>query len=216
MARRYRYEYLQKKKAREEKKELRMQQKEEKEAALSEKQKVLREVFSWVIYLGIVVCATYLIVTFVGQRTRVSGNSMQPTLQNEDNLIVDKLSYRFRAPKRFEVVVFPYRGMENTYYIKRIIGLPGETVQIVDGFIYINGEKLEEGYGLESIDADKYGTAANPVVLGEDEYFVMGDNRNASADSREPQVGFFHEDEFIGRAWSRIWPLTSIGVISNE
>lgn len=216
MARRYRYEYLQRKKAREEARELRIQQKEEREAGRSEKEKELREIFSWVAYILIVVCVTYFVVTYVGQRTKVSGTSMLPTLQNEDNLIVDKVSYRFRDPERFEVVVFPYRAMEDTYYIKRIIGLPGETVQIIEGYIYINGEKLEESYGLEVIDSDKYGIAANPVELGEDEYFVMGDNRNGSADSRELEVGLIHKDEFIGRAWLRIWPLNSIGVISHE
>ena len=216
MARRYRYEYLQRKKARAKAKELHLQEKEAREAARSDTEKAVREVLGWVVYLGIVICATYLIVTYVGQRTRVSGNSMQPTLQHEDNLIVDKLSYRFRDPERFEIVVFPYRGMEKTYYIKRIIGLPGETVQVIDGYIYIDGKKLDESYGLEVIDPDKYGTAANPVVLGEDEYFVMGDNRNASADSREPEVGFLHKDEFIGRAWVRIWPLKSIGVVVHE
>ena len=216
MARRYRYEYLQRKKAREKMKELRIQQQEEKEAGRSEKEKELREILSWIIYILIVVCVTYVIVTYVGQRTKVSGTSMLPTLQDEDNLIVDKLSYRFRDPERFEVVVFPYRAMEKTYYIKRIIGLPGETVQIIDGYIYINGEKLEESYGLEVIDSDKYGIAAEPVELGDDEYFVMGDNRNGSADSREVEVGLIRKDEFIGRAWIRIWPLKSIGVISHE
>ena len=197
-------------------KELRIQQQEEKEAGRSEKEKELREILSWIIYILIVVCVTYVIVTYVGQRTKVSGTSMLPTLQDEDNLIVDKLSYRFRDPERFEVVVFPYRAMEKTYYIKRIIGLPGETVQIIDGYIYINGEKLEESYGLEVIDSDKYGIAAEPVELGDDEYFVMGDNRNGSADSREVEVGLIRKDEFIGRAWIRIWPLKSIGVISHE
>ena len=141
---------------------------------------------------------------------------MLPTLHDEDNLIVDKISYRFRDPKRFEVIVFPYRYAEDTYYIKRIIGLPGETVQIIDGYVYINGELLEESYGLEIIDSNRYGIAAQEITLGEDEYFVLGDNRNNSADSREPNVGLIHEDEFIGRAWIRIWPLNRIGVVVHE
>ncbi len=216
MARRYRYEYLQRKKAREIEKTLRLMEKNDKEEMRSDKEKAVREILGWVVYIAIVICATYLIVNFVGQRTRVSGSSMLPTLCDSDNLIVDKISYRFRDPERFEVVVFPYRAMEETYYIKRIIGLPGETVQIIGGYIYIDGKKLDESYGLEVIDSDKYGIAATPIILGEDEYFVMGDNRNASADSRESAVGLIHKDEFIGRAWIRIWPLKSIGVISNE
>lgn len=216
MARRYRYEYLQRKKAREIKKTLRLMEKNDKEEMRSDKEKAVREILGWVVYIAIVICATYLIVNFVGQRTRVSGSSMLPTLSDSDNLIVDKISYRFRDPERFEVVVFPYRAMEETYYIKRIIGLPGETVQIIGGYIYIDGKKLDESYGLEVIDSDKYGNAASPITLGEDEYFVMGDNRNGSMDSRESAVGLIHKDEFIGRAWIRIWPLKSIGVISNE
>ena len=209
MARRYRYEYRLRKKAREKAKAERL-------ANRSEKEKELREILGWIVYVLIVICATYLIVTYVGQRTKVSGDSMLNTLHNEDNLIVDKISYRFREPKRYEIVVFPYRYQEDTYYIKRIIGLPGETVQIIDGYVYIDGEKLDESYGREVIDADRYGLAADPVELGEDEYFVLGDNRNHSADSREPNVGVVHRDEFIGRAWVRIWPLNRIGVISHE
>lgn len=216
MARRYRYEYRQRKKAREKLKLQRAREREEKLASLSDKEKELREIRGWVIYILVIVCATYLIVNFVGQRTKVVGNSMFPTLHNSDNLIVDKLSYRFRDPERFEVVVFPYRYAEDTYYIKRIIGLPGETVQIIDGCVYINGEQLDEHYGLEQIDSGRYGLAENPIQLGDDEYFVLGDNRNGSADSREASVGLIHKDEFIGRAWIRIWPLKDFGVISHE
>lgn len=207
MARRYRYEYLMKKKARERKKAERL-------ANQTERERELHEVLGWIIYLLIVVCATYLIVTYVGQRTKVSGDSMQATLQDGDNLIVDKISYRFRDPKRFEIIVFPYRYADDTYYIKRIIGLPGETVQIIDGYVYIDGEQLDENYGLEVMNDP--GNAANPIVLGADEYFVLGDNRNCSADSREPNVGVLHRHELIGRAWVRIWPLKSIGVVTHE
>lgn len=207
MAKRYRYEYRMRKKARE-------QAKAEKLENQTDKEKELREVIGWLVYILIVVCATYLIVNYVGQRTRVSGDSMQATLQDGDNLIVDKISYRFRDPKRFEIIVFPYRYAEDTYYIKRIIGLPGETVQIIDGYVYINGEQLDEHYGLEVME--RAGNAAVPIVLGEDEYFVLGDNRNESADSRESSVGVLHRDELIGRAWVRIWPLKSIGAVLHE
>ncbi len=207
MARRYRYEYLVKKKAKE-------RAKAERLANQTDRERELREAIGWIVYILIVVCATYLIVTYVGQRTKVSGDSMQATLQDGDNLIVDKISYRFREPKRFEIVVFPYRYAEDTYYIKRIIGLPGETVQIIDGYVYIDGELLDEDYGLEVMN--NAGNAATPIKLGEDEYFVLGDNRNCSADSRESSVGVLHRDELIGRAWVRIWPLKSIGVVSHE
>ena len=181
---------------------------------MEEPKGILKELLGWIVYIAVIIGLTWLIITFVGQRTRVSGHSMEATLHDGDNLIVDKLSYRFRDPKRFEIIVFPYRHKENTYYIKRIIGLPGETVQVKDGYVYIDGEKLDENYGLEVMqDA---GIAAEPIELGEDEYFVLGDNRNHSSDSRDPSVGILHIDELIGRAWIRIWPLDSSGVIPHE
>lgn len=94
--------------------------------------KVLKEILSTGLYLLTVLIITFLLITFVGQRTEVIGNSMQPTLNDKDNLIVDKLSYRLRDPERFDIIVFPFVYKESTYYIKRIIGLPGETIQIME------------------------------------------------------------------------------------
>ena len=166
------------------------------------------------VYVGIVLAITFLIITFVGQRTHVSGESMENTLDDGDQLIVDKLTYRFHDPERFDIIVFPFRYKDNTYYIKRIIGLPGETVQIVDGEIYINGELLEESYGREVMqDA---GLAAEPITLGDDEYFVLGDNRNYSSDSRDPSVGILKRKDLLGRAWVRIYPFDKVGVIRHE
>ena len=174
----------------------------------------LKELLSMLIYIGVVLGVTFLIITFVGQRTHVSGESMENTLDNGDQLIVDKITYRFQDPERFDIIVFPFHYKENTYYIKRIIGLPGETVQIADGTIYINGEVLEEAYGREVMQDP--GIAAEPITLGEDEYFVLGDNRNQSSDSRDPSVGLIHRDEIIGRAWLRIWPLDSFGILKHQ
>ena len=175
---------------------------------------ILGELLSWIIYIVIVVILSLGISTFVGQRTKVSGHSMETTLSDGDNLIVDKISYRFRDPERFEIIVFPFQYEEHTYYIKRIIGLPGETVQVIDGYVYINGEMLDENYGLEVMDDP--GIAAEPITLGEDEYFVLGDNRNHSSDSRDPSVGVLHRDDIMGRAWIRIWPFDKFGVIKHE
>lgn len=177
--------------------------------------KVLKEIFNTSIYLLVVIGLVYLVITYVGQRTEVNGESMENTLSNEDNLIVDKLTYRFSDPKRYDIIVFPFRYADNTFYIKRIIGMPGETVQIDrEGNIYINGEILEESYGREVIQNP--GLAANTIQLAEDEYFVMGDNRNNSSDSRDPMVGNIHRDEIIGRAWVRIWPLHKFGVLKHQ
>lgn len=173
-----------------------------------------KEVFSTIIYLGIVLAATVLFICFVAQRTTVSGNSMYPTLHNGDNLIVDKISYRVRDPQRFDIIVFPYRYEKNTYYIKRIIGLPGETVQIDSlGNIYIDGEVLDEDYGYETIQDP--GSAAEPITLSNDEYFVLGDNRNHSEDSRYPDVALIHRDEIVGRAWIRVFPFQDFGLVKN-
>ena len=175
---------------------------------------ILGELLSWLIYIVIVVILSLGIITFIGQRTKVSGHSMETTLSDGDNLIVDKISYRFRDPERFEIIVFPFQYEEHTYYIKRIIGLPGETVQVIDGYVYINGEMLDENYGLEVMDDP--GIAAEPITLGEDEYFVLGDNRNHSSDSRDPSVGVLHRDDIMGRAWIRIGPFDKFGVIKHE
>ena len=181
---------------------------EEKEYSLK------REIISTVLYLLAVVARTFLFVQFVGQRTHVNGDSMNVTLEDGDNLIVDKLSYRFTDPERFDIIVFPYKYQEKTYYIKRIIGMPGETVQIIDGMVYIDGEMLDETYGKEVMQYS--GVASDPITLGEDEYFVLGDNRNNSSDSRDPSVGNIQKDQIIGKAFIRIWPLNKFGILKHQ
>lgn len=172
-----------------------------------------KELISWAMYIGFVIVVTWFILTFVGQRTVVDGRSMNATLNDRDNLIVEKLSYRFSDPERFDIIVFPPYDTKE-YYIKRIIGLPGETIQIdEEGNIYIDGEILEEDYGLETIKNP--GRAIEPVTLGEDEYFVMGDNRNNSVDSRDSRVGNVKRDAIIGKAWVRIWPLSDFGLLKH-
>ena len=116
----------------------------------------LRELLGMILYIGIVLVITFLIITFVGQRTHVSGDSMKNPLNHGDQLIVDKISYRFKEPKRFDIIVFPYQYEENVFYIKRIIGLPGETVQVKEGYTYINGQKLESDvYGAEVMEGEQ-------------------------------------------------------------
>lgn len=179
------------------------------------KKSVIKEILSTSIYLLCVLIVTYLIIHYVGQRTEVQGSSMEPTLQNADNLIVDKISYRVREPQRFDIIVFPFQFEEDTYYIKRIIGMPGERVRIDwDGTVYIDGEALEEGYGLEVIQDP--GRAVDEIELGEDEYFVLGDNRNNSTDSRAELVGNIHKDDIIGRAWVRIYPFEKFGKLKHQ
>lgn len=177
--------------------------------------KVMREILSTSLYLLGVLCAVYLVIHFVGQRTQVQGSSMEPKLSTEDNLIVDKITYRFHDPERFDIIVFPPPHEKDTFYIKRIIGLPGETVQIdEEGNILIDGEILEESYGKEIIMNP--GRAYDLITLGEDEYFVLGDNRNNSIDSRDPSVGNIRREDIIGRAWLRIWPLDKFELIRHR
>ena len=176
--------------------------------------KLIKQVLFTILYIAGVFLAAYLIITYVGQRTIVIGDSMNETLHDGDNLIVDKLTYKFRDPKRFEIVVFPPKCEPNTLYIKRIIGLPNETVQIDGGGnIWINGEMLYEDYGRDRI-LDP-GLAIEPIVLGADEYFVLGDNRNYSKDSRYPDVGIISLDDIEGRAIFRVFPFNKFGTIKN-
>lgn len=174
-----------------------------------------KEILSFVIYFAVVIAAMFLVIHYVGQRTEVSGSSMEDTLSDGDNLIVDKISYRFHDPERYDIIIFPYQYEEKTYYIKRIIGMPGEKIRIDDaGNIYVNGKVLDETYGREIIKDP--GIARDEIALGEDEYFVLGDNRNNSSDSRDPSVGVIHREDIIGRAWVRIYPFDSMGFIKHQ
>ena len=184
------------------------------EANGEEKKNPWKDILDLVVYCAVILLITFLIVHFVGQRTEVIGNSMVTTLADGDNLIVDKISYRFRDPERFDIIVFPSPDEPGKNYIKRIIGLPGETVQIDGDVIYINGQVLEENYGAEPMQYS--GTAQEGVILGEDEYFVLGDNRNVSKDSRYDIVGNISRDDIIGRAWLRIWPLRQFGFLKHQ
>lgn len=176
---------------------------------------ILKEIFSTSIYLLCVLVICYLLVQYVGQRTEVVGSSMEMTLNDGDNLIVDKLTYRFQNPKRFDIIVFPYQYDQSVFYIKRIIGLPGERIQIdEEGRILVNGEILEESYGKEIIQSS--GLAAQEILLGEEEYFVLGDNRNNSSDSRDASVGNIQKEDILGKAWIRIWPLSKMEVLDHQ
>lgn len=181
------------------------------------KNKVLKELLDTAIYLLCVLLFTWLLITYVIQRTEVEGSSMEPTLSSGDNLFVDKISYRFRDPQRFDIIVFPFQYQKDTFYIKRIIGMPGETVRIDEsGLIYIDGEVLEEAYGAEVIRPENIGRAGEEITLGDDEYFVMGDNRNNSSDSRNEMVGNIKRKDIIGRAWVRIWPFDRMCILKHQ
>lgn len=174
----------------------------------------MRDLIELIIYCIFVLIIMFLVIKFVGQRTVVIGHSMEPTLQDKDNLITDKITYRFTDPKRFDIIVFPYKDNTSKLLIKRIIGMPGETVQIIAGDVYINGYELNDTYG-NAVMTDP-GLANDPIVLGEDEYFVLGDNRNNSQDSRFTSVGNIKRSEIIGRAWLRVWPLSKFTLLKHQ
>lgn len=127
----------------------------------------------------------------------VDGDSMEPVLHDGERVWIDRLSYRFAEPERYDIVVFRYRYRDGRYYMKRIVGLPGETVQILGGSVYVDGKLLGEAYGLEPIEKAK--RAEMPVVLGADEYFVLGDNRNHSTDSRDSDVANVAKEQITGK-----------------
>lgn len=176
---------------------------------------IFKDVISLCLYLAIILGCTYLAVNYALQRTEIEGSSMQPSLADGDQILVDKLTYRFREPRRFEIIAFPYRYEQDTYYVKRIIGLPGEKIRIdANGTIFINDEALDESYGTEAISQAGY--AYTSRILGDDEYFVLGDNRNDSIDSRFAEVGAVRRQEIIGKAFVRIYPFSSFGSIGKK
>ena len=177
-------------------------------------------VLDYALTILITVGICLLIIKFVAVRSVVDGSSMFPTLSNGDNLIVQKISYYFHDPERFDVIVFQLEDdpdteedESKTNYIKRVIGLPGETIEIKsDGFVYVNGSKLEEdSYGTEIMN--RSGIAKDPITLKDGEFFVLGDNRNHSRDSRA--IGPVRKGQILGKAFIRIWPLNQISIVGK-
>lgn len=151
------------------------------------------------VMIAVAVAVAWLITRFTVEITNMVDDSMDTTLQRDDTILINKLAYIRSKPERFDVIVFRKDGKEHSYYsIKRVIGLPGETVLIKDGKVFINGEELKEQVIVESINI--CGLAENGITLEEDEYFVLGDNRNNSEDSRFAHIGNVVPDEIIGKA----------------
>lgn len=164
--------------------------------------KIITEGIIWIIELAVVIGLAYFVVNFTIERTTMLGVSMSPTLVDQDKIIINKFAYKFNKPERFDIIVFKQSGNEHSYYnIKRIIGLPGETINITDGNVYVNGELLEEPMVIEPITNS--GLAAEEITLDKNEYFVLGDNRNNSEDSRFANIGNILSNEIIGKAWIR-------------
>lgn len=175
--------------------------------------KILIEIFIWAAQIAAVIFLAYFIIYYCVEKTTVIGSSMENTLTANDQIIINKFIYRISDPKRFDVIVFKQSGKEHSFYnIKRIIGLPGETIQIRDGAVYINGEELEEIIEVEEMI--NYGLAAEEIVLEENEYFVLGDNRNNSEDSRFASIGNITREEIIGKAFLRLSPFNFVNKLN--
>nr|WP_295678406.1 signal peptidase I [uncultured Lachnoclostridium sp.] len=177
------------------------------------RKKLYIRIVIWLIEIVAVIALAYAIINVALEKTSMLGESMEITLSDEDKIVINKLAYMFRDPKRYDIIVFKQSGNEHNYYnIKRVIGLPGEQVQILDGVVYINGEALEEPMVVEEIRIP--GLADEKFTLDEDEYFVLGDNRNNSEDSRFANIGNVVKDDIIGKAWIRIKPFDFVNKIN--
>lgn len=164
------------------------------------------------VYILLLFFCGFVVPQFILQRTIIKGSSMESNLYHGENVLVEKVSKHFKDFERFDIIVFyPYGKGTEEYYIKRVIGLPGEEIQIKDSTIYINGEVLEEDYGKDPMETG--GIAEEPIILGEDEYFVLGDNRLISQDSRSEAVGPVSKDKIAGKVLVRIWPFSKFGSV---
>jgi signal peptidase I len=171
--------------------------------------KIIKEIVIWLLLIVLTITASYFITTNVFVKTAVAGVSMEPTLMEGQVVIVNKIEYYLKSPKRNDVIVYKQSNREHSYYeIKRVIGLPGETVKIKNGIIYINDEVLKEKIKTETIE--NAGLAEEGIKLDDNEYFVLGDNRNDSEDSRFASVGNVLRNEILGKAVAIEKPFTLV------
>ncbi len=162
--------------------------------------RTLKDIMELLVGGAVAVFLAFVLVFSIGMRTSVIGDSMEPALHNGQEILMNRILYRISKPKRGDVVVFLPNGNQNThFYVKRVVGLPGETVQIKEGNVYIDGVLLEENELFDEM-ADP-GIAQNELLLSGDEFFVLGDNRNSSEDSRSGNIGAVKKDHIIGKAW---------------
>lgn len=173
---------------------------------------VVKEVISWILEIALVLVIAFAFVYFIGLRTSVVGQSMVPTLENKQEILINRFIYSLTKPKANDIIVFLPNGNEKShYYVKRVIGVQGDTVQIKDGAVYVNGELFEEAIETAAILDPEL--AADEITLGEDEYFVLGDNRNNSEDSRYANIGNIKKEYIIGKAWFIVSPFEDFGFL---
>lgn len=173
---------------------------------------LLQEIFIWIVRIALVCVIAFGLVWYFGQKVSVIGDSMNPQLENGDITLINRLVYNMRKPKKGEVIAFKPNGNENShYYIKRVIGLPGETIEYVHGEILIDSEAIEEDYNTTKIE--ELGLLEEPITLGKEEYFVLGDDRQNSEDSRMANVGNVKQSEIAGKVWLVVSPMKHFGFV---
>ncbi|MCD8082276.1 MAG: signal peptidase I [Clostridiales bacterium] len=174
----------------------------------NEESNLIRRVSGWVVDIAVALAFAWFFLTFFGTQIVVNGQSMQPLLNSGDVVLMNRFVYDFGTPDRMDVIVFQREDGKTN--IKRVIGLPGDVVRIADGTVYVNEEPLAEA-GTVSLA----GLAERPVELGAGEYFLLGDNRESSEDSRFANVGNVTKNQIIGKVWLRISPLIDFGLIRS-
>ena len=172
---------------------------------------LLQRLVSWVVDIAVALAFAWFCLNCFGTQVTVIGQSMQPLLNSGDVVLVNSLAYDFGKPNSMDVVVFERE--DGKKYVKRVIGTPGDVVQIQGGVVYVNGMPVE-GEGLGSVSLA--GLAEKPVELGEKEYFLLGDNRDGSEDSRFANVGNVREEQILGKVWLRLFPLIDISLIGSK
>ena len=173
---------------------------------------LLVEICKWVFKIVIVCFLAFVSVWYMGQRVSTIGDSMSPLLKNGDVVLTNRIVYNATTPKRGDIIIFKPKGNNNDhYYIKRIVGMPGETIQVIENNIYINGKKLDEDYATSKIsDA---GIIGEPTKIASDEYFVLGDDRENSEDSRNADIGNVKRSYIYGKAWFVVSPRKQFGFV---
>ncbi len=180
-----------------------------------------REVWEYVRLIIIVIGVTLLIESFVIVNAVIPSASMEPTIMTGDHIFGNRLVYHFRQPERYDIIIFRYPDDESQLFIKRVIGLPGETVEIRDGEVYINGSEIPlyddfcASPGTTTLQEQRT-HLTNPFVVPEGCYFVMGDNRNNSRDSRYWKNPFVAKDKILGEAIFRYWPPNKVSIIHRH
>ena len=164
-------------------------------------------ILDWVIDIAIASIIVYIIITFALQNMYVVGSSMTPTLQNGETVLIDKITYLIKKPKRNDLIAFKHTDASNKEMsvVKRIIGIPGDKIEMIDHIIHVNDKKLDLVISVS-------GNMTYPIRVPEDAYFVLGDNKQNSIDSRHQEIGLVPKEKLTGRVFMRIWPFWKIKI----